>query len=163
MKIYNLNGHNRLPVLKHKIFDNEEWKDRSYGISPVFLNSSSHVLQKDCKCVITFEKTAQYLKLILNLGYKIGLYYITARKLHLLIPYSGVVDFVTLPEDYRFSELAIDDETHTLAISSVKNPKGNTLLVFALYEYYPHLKFQQLLHVRFFKINFSYYYYITTY
>nr|CAH0110494.1 unnamed protein product [Daphnia galeata] len=128
LKIYNLNGHNRLPILKHKICDNEEWKDRSYGISPVFLNSSSHVLQKDC--------------------YKIGLYYITAGKLRLLIPDSGVVDFVTLPEGYRFSELAIDDETHTLAISSVKNPKGNTLLVFALYEYYPHLKFQQLLHIQ---------------
>lgn len=82
---------------------------------------------------------------IFRQGYKTGLYYITARKLHLLTPDSGVVDFVTLPEGYRFSELAVDDETHTLAVSSVKNPKANTLVVFALYEYYPRLKFQQTL------------------
>jgi hypothetical protein len=49
LKIYNLNGHGRLPILKHKISDNEEWKDRSYGISPVFLNSSSHIPHKDGK------------------------------------------------------------------------------------------------------------------
>ncbi|XP_046639148.1 uncharacterized protein LOC124320346 [Daphnia pulicaria] len=128
LKIYNLNGHDRLPFLKYKISDNEEWKDRSYGISPVFLNSSSYIPHKD--------------------GYKTGLYYITARKLHLLTPDSGVVDFVTLPEGYRFSELAVDDETHTLAVSSVKNPKANTLVVFALYEYYPRLKFQQTLQIQ---------------
>ena len=96
----------------------------------------------------------QFFKFIFNLGYKTGLYYITARKLHLLMPDSGVVDFITLPKDYRFSELVVDDETHTLAVSSVKNPKGNTLVVFALYEYYPCLKFQQLLQV--FKKNFRF-------
>lgn len=53
LKIYNLNGHDRLPFLKHKICDNEEWKDRSYGISPVFLNSSSHIPHKDGKYEIS--------------------------------------------------------------------------------------------------------------
>lgn len=94
-----------------------------------------------------FQPFHSIFKIIFPLGYKTGLYYITARKLHVLSPDSGVVDFVILPEGYRFSELAIDDETHTLAVSSVKNPKGNILVVFALYEYYPCLKFKQILQV----------------
>ncbi len=67
--------------------------------------------------------------------------------LHVVNFYTGFIEVVPLPDGYRFSELAIDDETHTLAISSVKNPKADNLMVFALYEYYPSLVFEQLLQV----------------
>ncbi|XP_057375103.1 DDB1- and CUL4-associated factor 17-like [Daphnia carinata] len=127
LKVYNLNGHNRTPFLKSTICDNEEWKDRSFGIAPI-LNLSSQITQ--------------------NHGFKTGLYYITATKLHVLNFYDGTVEAVTLPVNYRFSGIAIDDETHTLAVSSVKNLKGNLLMVFALYEYYPCLAFQQLLQIQ---------------
>lgn len=78
-------------------------------------------------------------------GFKTALYFITARKLHFLNYHNGVVDTVSLPDGYRFSELAVDDETQTLAVSSIKNPKANNLMVFALYRYYPQLVFDQLL------------------
>ncbi|XP_032786486.2 uncharacterized protein LOC116924034 [Daphnia magna] len=127
LKVYNLNGHNKTPFLKSTICDGEEWKDRSFGIAPI-LNLSSQITQKH--------------------GFKTGLYYITATKLHVLNFYNGTVDAVTLPVNYRFSGIAIDEETHTLAVSSVKNLKGNLLMVFALYEYYPCVAFQQLLQIQ---------------
>ncbi|KAI9554248.1 hypothetical protein GHT06_019519 [Daphnia sinensis] len=127
LKVYNLNGHNRTPFLKSTICDSEEWKDRSFGITPI-LNFSSQSTQKH--------------------GFKTGLYYITTAKLHVLNFYDGTVNAVTLPVNYRFSGISIDEETHTLAVSSVKNLKGNLLMVFALYEYYPCLAFQQLLQIQ---------------
>lgn len=63
-----------------------------------------------------------------------------------------IVNQVQLPNGSRYTELSLDDETHLLAVSSVKNPKGDLLMNFALYNYFPKLSFQGLLKVSLVKI-----------
>ena len=84
------------------------------------------------------------------LGFKPCLYYITSKALFTLDIQKGtIVESVELPESCRFADLFIDDETHTLAVGSVKNQKGkdkDILMTFCLYDYNP-LVFQQILEV----------------
>lgn len=126
----------------------EEWKDRSFGIGPVY--AANKVLHKNGTTnVFKICFNGAFLNTSYTTGFKTGLYYITAKKLHFLNYHNGAVDAISLPEEYRFSGLAVDDETHTLAVSSIKTPKANNLMVFALYSYYPQLIFNQLLQASF--------------
>lgn len=121
----------------------DEWKDRSFGIGPIY--SADNIPFKYGS--ISEALTLNRIYTVFMTGFKSALYFITARHLHFLNFHSRVVSnsSITLPEGYRFSELAVDNETHTLAVSSIKNPKSNVLMVFAMYEYYPQLIFIQLL------------------
>lgn len=87
------------------------------------------------------------------LGFKTAFYYITSK--HLLcvdFKYGSEASSTILPPlpiGFRYAELAMDDETHLLAISSTKksDSKDDILMVFVLYEYFPDLVFKQVLQV----------------
>jgi len=90
------------------------------------------------------------------LGYKPCLYYITSKSLFTLDIQNGtILESVELPDSWRYTDLFIDDETHTLAVGSVKNQKGqdkDILMTFCLYDYNP-LVYQQNLEVKLMKTN----------
>ena len=91
-----------------------------------------------------------------------GFYYITKQSLHCVDFKNGCqVNTITLPHlplGFSYAELAMDDETHLLAISSTKK-KDDILMMFVLYEYFPELVFKKMLQVFFlFPIVFLYYY-----
>lgn len=88
------------------------------------------------------------------------LYFITAKSIYSLDMKKGaILEKSDLPNGYKFSGMSIDDETCLITVSSQKicDTKSDVLMVFAIYEYYPSLLFQQLFEVC------NLYYYIERY